>query len=92
MDHIKPIIPHHTIGGPGLQPLHIIPMITPGGMAVMLSAWKPSQAEVDALVAGASVHLFVLGQSHPPVNVRVAGVEYDEAGSGDSGPPVKGRA
>jgi len=41
------------------------------GAPVMLSAWEPTPAELQALVAGAPVYLQVRGTVHPPVNVWV---------------------
>jgi hypothetical protein len=41
------------------------------GAPVMLSAWEPTPAELQALNAGASVYLQVRGSSHPPVNIWV---------------------
>jgi hypothetical protein len=41
-------------------------------MPVMLSAWEPTPAELDALNAGAKVMLRVVGNGHPPVMLYVA--------------------
>lgn len=41
------------------------------GHNVMLSAWEPTPAEIEALQAGAPVYLQIVGTGHPPVNVWV---------------------
>ncbi len=41
------------------------------GTPSMVTAWTPTPDELDRLIAGASVHLRVLGTSHPPVMVGV---------------------
>ncbi len=41
------------------------------GTPAMVTAWTPAPDELDRLIAGASVHLRVLGTSHPPVMVGV---------------------
>lgn len=40
----------------------------------MVTAWVPTEEEVSRLVAGASVHVRVLGGSHPPMLVEVGEV------------------
>lgn len=42
------------------------------GMPAMMSFWRPSEAELQALLAGGLVALTVLGATHPPVSVGVA--------------------
>ena len=42
-----------------------------GGAPVMISAWEPTPAELEALQAGAPVYLQIVGTAHPPVNVWV---------------------
>lgn len=37
----------------------------------MVTAWKPTPAELAALIAGASVHVRILGKVPPPMNVEV---------------------
>lgn len=39
-----------------------------------ISAWIPTPAELHALNQGASVHLSIWGDGHPPVYVGVDGV------------------
>ncbi len=41
------------------------------GTPAMVTAWTPTPDELARLVAGASVHLRVLGTAHPPVMVGV---------------------
>ncbi len=41
------------------------------GTPAMVTAWTPTPDELDRLIAGASVHLRVLGTSHPPVMMSV---------------------
>jgi hypothetical protein len=47
--------------------------IQQGDNNVMVSAWKPTPAEIAALLRGESVYLYVWGTNHPPVYVGVAG-------------------
>ncbi len=37
----------------------------------MTTAWIPSSEEVAAIVAGAAIHVQILGTSHPPIIVGV---------------------
>ena len=37
----------------------------------MTSAWLPTPKELAALSAGASVHISVMGTTHPPISVGV---------------------
>lgn len=48
---------HDTVNGPG----------TP----CMVTAWIPTPEELALLVAGASVHVSILGTAHPPIVVGV---------------------
>lgn len=41
------------------------------GMPAMLSFWRPTAEELQALAAGGLVILSVLGCAHPPVSVGV---------------------
>ncbi len=43
-----------------------------GRHPVMLSCWKPSSAELEALQRGGSVVLGVVGDEHPPVLLMVS--------------------
>lgn len=38
----------------------------------MTTAWEPTPEELEALNAGAKVHLRVIGTQHPPVMLEVA--------------------
>lgn len=38
---------------------------------VMTTAWTPTPKELAALLAGASVHVSILGTMHPPIIVEV---------------------
>jgi hypothetical protein len=70
---VKPgAIPHatRTLGG-GLA---IHDQVNENGEAVMLSAWEPSTEELDRLMKGAPVILFVGGTLHPAVGVGVGHV------------------
>lgn len=37
----------------------------------MVTAWQPTPDELARLIAGASVHLSILGTVHPPVMIEV---------------------
>ena len=41
------------------------------GMPVMITAWEPTPDEIAKIVAGAPIHLIVLGMVHPPVMMQV---------------------
>lgn len=41
------------------------------GTPAMVTAWQPTPDELERLNAGASVHLRILGVSHPPVMIEV---------------------
>lgn len=49
---------------------------------IMSTAWTPSEAEIGALIRGASIHLHILGTAHPPCRVEVGPIpgENDNAG------------
>lgn len=40
-----------------------------GDMPVMTSAWTPTPEELELLNKGASVHVGIIGRSHPPLFV-----------------------
>ena len=44
-----------------------------GGPSVpsMVTAWLPTPREVEAIVAGAPVHVRIMGAAHPPIIVEV---------------------
>ena len=41
------------------------------GTPAMVTAWQPTPDELARLLAGASVHLRILGTAHPPVMIEV---------------------
>ena len=46
-------------------------MVSENGYPGFVSLWKPSQAELAALMKGGAVALSVVGRSHPPVALGV---------------------
>jgi hypothetical protein len=44
------------------------------GTPRMVTAWLPTPAELEALNAGASVHVCIVGTGHPPIMVEVGPV------------------
>jgi hypothetical protein len=53
----------------------------PDGTHVVISYWKPDDAELDRLKAGLPVRLSVWGHTHAPVNIGVAGDGHDAVDS-----------
>lgn len=51
--------------------LAIVDTFINDGQPVMLSAWEPTPAEIEAINEGLPVYLQVCGTAHPPVNVFV---------------------
>lgn len=47
------------------------------GTAVMTTAWLPTPKELEALNAGAPVHVRIVGTAHPPIMVGVGEVPSD---------------
>lgn len=45
------------------------------GMPVMISAWEPSPYELQQLIAGETIKLWIYGTSHPVVSLSVGPVE-----------------
>jgi hypothetical protein len=43
-----------------------------GGIPCMVSSWQPTQEEIDLIVAGAAIELWIGGTVHPPVSPMVA--------------------
>lgn len=43
------------------------------GLPVMVSFWKPTEEEIEALKAGAMIALTVVGAVHPPVGMHIEG-------------------
>lgn len=58
--------------GDGKDVADLLVIRTPEGF---VSAWHPTPQELLALNRGAAVHLHIVGGSHPPVYVGVAGVD-----------------
>lgn len=44
------------------------------GTPSMVTAWHPTPKELDALNAGAPVHVRIIGTAHPPIMVEVGEV------------------
>ena len=44
------------------------------GYPGFVSLWKPSQAELAALMKGGAVSIHIVGMSHPPVALGVIGI------------------
>lgn len=44
------------------------------GTPAMTTAWLPTPKELEALNAGAAVHVRILGTAHPPIMVEVGEV------------------
>lgn len=57
-------------------------VLHPDGMPVMRSYWRPSQAELAALAAGAAVQFECWGMTHPPIAITVDGVAKQAVGEG----------
>lgn len=43
----------------------------------MTTAWEPSPAELQLLLAGAKIHITLLGTAHPPISVGIGPVPQD---------------
>lgn len=41
------------------------------GTPRMVTAWLPTPAEVEAIVAGAAIHVCLYGVAHPPIRLEV---------------------
>lgn len=41
------------------------------GTPQMVTAWEPTPAEIAAIVAGAPIHVCLVGTGHPPILVTV---------------------
>ena len=56
----------------GYKGLCILDTMMPDGVTpVMVTSWEPTPAEIQRIVSGAPVRLYVLGISHPPVMLEV---------------------
>lgn len=47
------------------------------GMTGVQSYWRPSEAEKQAIAAGAAVRFSSWGNTHPPVHIGVDGIEEE---------------
>ena len=54
-----------------LRDEEIVDPVTGAATPTMTSAWQPTPQELAALNAGASIHVCLLGRSHPPIIVSV---------------------
>ena len=52
------------------DPLAVTTTSTPQGNA-FVSYWRPSKHELEQLIAGQRVQLWIFGDAHPPVAVQV---------------------
>ena len=41
---------------------------------VMVTAWQPTPAELQALVKGANIYVHIYGRTHPPIRLTVGQV------------------
>lgn len=57
------------------QTLPIVDVKTDAGNA-MVSCWKPTDAELEALKNGSFIELWIYGEQHPVVALAVNGVNY----------------
>lgn len=63
-----------------VKPLLITRVRYNDGMPGVWSFWQPSDAERQAIAAGASIQISVLGNTHPPLLVGVDGVDVQQPG------------
>jgi hypothetical protein len=54
-----------------LRDEHINSTVTGERTPSMVTAWLPTPKELDALNAGAAVHVRLIGNAHPPIMVEV---------------------
>ena len=73
------------IPGVDVEPLPVR-IIEAEGVRRFESAWLPNEAEVAAIVRGASIHLSILATQHPPVGSRSAPSPFDETTNVDTLP------
>lgn len=57
--------------GPPIRDEMITCAVNGAGTHAMVTAWHPTPEEIAAIVAGAPVHVRILGTSHPPIMVEV---------------------
>ena len=41
------------------------------GVSYITTAWEPTPAEIKALTSGATIHITLMAQQHPPIYVGV---------------------
>lgn len=58
--------------GVACEALFVADVESPAG-AVMVSEWRPTAEEIERIVAGEPVWLWVFGRAHPPVSLTVRG-------------------
>jgi hypothetical protein len=44
------------------------------GSPAMTTSWQPTPAEIEAIVAGAPIHVTLLGSAHPPIMLAMGKV------------------
>jgi len=44
------------------------------GIPAMTTSWQPTPAEIEAIVAGAPIHVTLLGSAHPPIMLAMGRV------------------
>jgi uncharacterized protein YbjT (DUF2867 family) len=55
----------------GYLGLPVRDQVSAEGVPMMVTSWHPTPKELAALNAGAAVHVLILGNAHPPINVEV---------------------
>lgn len=58
--------------------LPILDTVTKDGEPIMGSAWQPTQEELNSLLRGAHVNLWIWGTGHPPVALTVGEPHPDQ--------------
>jgi hypothetical protein len=56
--------------------------VTGPGTPTMTTAWEPTPEEIGALLRGASIHVCVIGNIHPPIMVSVGPLPTEEDSNG----------
>lgn len=49
----------------------IVSTVDGPGTPCMVTAWIPTPKEIEAIIAGAAVHVILIGEMHPPIRVEV---------------------
>lgn len=60
----------------GALPITAIPE---GALTRMVSWWRPTKEELQAIAAGGLIQLHIIGNVHPVVAMAVDGVNYEDA-------------